>query len=104
MLDECNDCIRPAPRVVDCKIVAIDVQELNHCHEAGALVSLRKCVRLSNAGKQPDSEGGDILFTISECISRTCQDALEQTWITEEMGFSGDSYDSSIDLDDCLNG
>ena len=85
MLDECNHCIRPALRVVNCKIVPIDVQELHHCHEAGPLVSLRKCVRLSNARKQPDSEGGDILFTISECISRTCQGALKQTRITEEM-------------------
>lgn len=104
MLDECDDCIRPALCVVDRKIVAIDLQELHHCHEAGALVSLRKCVRLSNARKQPDSEGRDILFTIGECISRTCQGALEQTWITEEMRLSGDSYDRSIDVDDCLRG
>jgi hypothetical protein len=104
MLDECNDCISPALRVGDCKIVAIDVQKLHHCHEAGAFVSLRKCVRLRNARKQPDSEGGDILFPISECISRTRQGALEQTRITEDMRLSGDSYDSSIDLDDCLHG
>ena len=103
MLDQCDDDpVRPWPGVIDRQIVSVDPEELHHRHKASALVSLGEGMRPRNPGYQRHGQNNDVLFAKAEEIARAGQCAFKQSPVAEEMRFSGDCYDRSIDLDDCL--
>jgi hypothetical protein len=102
MLDQCDDLVRPGPGVFDRQIVAVDLEKLYHRHKASALVSLSEGMRPRNSGHERNGQDNDVLFAKAKEIAGASQRAFEQSPVAEEMRFSGDCNDRSINLDDCL--
>ncbi len=63
-----------------------------------------ECVRQGNPGKQSNGERNQVLFTISECVLRAREGALQQSQISQEMSFASGSNDNAVDFEDYLQG
>ena len=102
MLDEGDHLVSPTSVVVEDQVIAVRDKKFGHCNKSSSFIPLLECVRHSHPGKQSHRERNNVLFAVSECVSRARQGAPQQPLIAQKVLLTGNCDQRPINIDDCL--